>query len=749
MKIKHLFIAILAVAALVSCNREELTGSSDGDKNYMGFSISMPGATKATKAANTGNTGDFVYGEQQENEIKTIHFFFYNDGRYVSSGFGDMKDNFTVNDGTENPIEKILDDGTAAHQGVVILESSMTEPNQVLCVINSRNPGFYKNKSLAAALAALHSGKAESVTGNDTDSHKDFYGAGPYFVMVTSPMYGYNAKGAWEIKQATDIVVDKDASGKFTQKSHIQSDRSSAKANPVEIYVERLAARSEIANLKAITEAPAAATDSFGIFKADVYGEGMREGGLATGDPIWDIKPLAWSLTAVNKQSFSLKHVDLAWRPVPTATQNTTFTNWIETTTEAKVTNPVYNYTYGTPQADAYKMFPRINWAYDPEYGNATERDIFPHSARELETKSAHKYYSATEIAANFAAANWADGDMLQRYSYENTFDPDGQKDPRITGTMLLLYVQAKKHKPVPPATSTSYEDLYNYMGQFQTYDEYAAQLLSIAFTGTKVYKLDGTDYKLLTKDDLQIVKASKFDDVYGRNQASYKDDKNKPSTVVTTPATELQELYSNYIIDLSSNVIIPGENNLTQLPQMDANKYYPVGDKSIEKSYSDGYVTLVPKATLYCNSPYAAKVNELYVENPAHATDPSAPEYIKATDAQIAEVFLGSVIDVANQYKNGLMYYAIPIEHFGKAMTEDTTPPTPGFVAQPLEGNYGIVRNNFYKVNIGKINGMGHGIHDVDEPIVPGDRKKPYYLAAKINILSWQIATQTADLAE
>ncbi len=748
MKMKYLhrlLFAAAAAVALVSCNKEQDKSAdgleTDGPKNYMGFTISMPSA--ATKATGTGETGKFVYGDEKENQIKTIHFFFYNNGRYVSSGYGDMKTNFTDEEQQTagGSIEEILHDGTTAKEGVVILESTMTEPNQVLCVINSRNSDFYKNKSLAEVMAALHSGSDDSVTGNTADSFKDFYEPtatdGPFFVMFTSPMYGYNAKGVWEVKNVTDIVVEKDAAGHFTQKSHIQSEAKLAKANPVEIYVERLAARSEITNLETVTETPASG-EPFGIFKAEKYGDDMKEGS----DPIWDIKPIAWSLTAVNKQSYDLKHVDLAWRPKPADPQNSTFNGWIETLSEVKVTNPVYNYTYGTPQSEAYKMYPRINWCYDPMYGNATERKIFPHAARELETESAHKYYSATEIANNFKAGDWAEGDMLQRYSYENTFDPAGQKDPRIAGTMLLVYAQAKKHKPVPPATETNYEDLYNYMGQFQTYDEYATQLLSIAFTKNKVYKKVGTNYELLTKDDLQIVKASKFDDVYGDNQASYKNDKNKASTVVTTPSTQLHELYSNYIIDLSSTVIIPGETNLTSLPQMDANGYYPIGNKSIEKSYSDGYVSLVPKATLYCNSPYATKVNELYVENPAHATDPSADEYIKATDAQIADVFLGSVIDAANRYENGLMYYAIPIEHYGKA--DDGTAEK-----NPLEGNYGVVRNNFYQVEIGYINGMGHGIHDVNEPIVPGDRKKPYYLAAKINILSWQIAKQTADLQE
>ena len=146
MKLKYLLIAVLAGAALVGCNREAGTpDDQQGDKNYMGFTISMPAVTKA---ATTGTTGSFVYGHEKENQINSIYFYFYNDGRYVSSGFGDMKENFRdVEPGSVPPVEEILHDGTTAKEGVVILESTMTEPNQVLCIINSKNPGFYKSKS--------------------------------------------------------------------------------------------------------------------------------------------------------------------------------------------------------------------------------------------------------------------------------------------------------------------------------------------------------------------------------------------------------------------------------------------------------------------------------------------------------------------------------------------------------------------------------------------------------------------------
>ena len=156
------------------------------------------------------------------------------------------------------------------------------------------------------------------------------------------------------------------------------------------------------------------------------------------------------------------------------------------------------------------------------------------------------------------------------------------------------------------------------------------------------------------------------------------------------------------------------------------------------EKGYADGYVTLIPTAA--CPQLYVMDTNT--TTNPGYDPAVANSEYRAATDRDLAKGFLGSVVEPANKYTEGRMYYAIPIEHFGSATTAGSNP-------DPLEGNYGVVRNNFYQVNIGTIKSLGHGIDDVTEPIVPGDRKKPYYIAAKINILSWQLATQTADLEE
>lgn len=80
--------------------------------------------------------------------------------------------------------------------------------------------------------------------------------------------------------------------------------------------------------------------------------------------------------------------------------------------------------------------------------------------------------------------------------------------------------------------------------------------------------------------------------------------------------------------------------------------------------------------------------------------------------------------------FKNGLMYYSIPIKHL--VSVEDGVTPT-------AVGQYGIVRNHVYTLSLESITGLGHAIWNPDEHIVPvSDTNK--YMKAKLNVLSWRI---------
>lgn len=93
--------------------------------------------------------------------------------------------------------------------------------------------------------------------------------------------------------------------------------------------------------------------------------------------------------------------------------------------------------------------------------------------------------------------------------------------------------------------------------------------------------------------------------------------------------------------------------------------------------------------------------------------------------------------------YKGGInYYYAARIRHFNDAETPWNDGETYGI--QHL-GRYGVVRNNWYEVNVHSISGPG-------EPVItkPGDNtddENEGYIRAEINVLSWAKRSQSVDL--
>jgi hypothetical protein len=94
--------------------------------------------------------------------------------------------------------------------------------------------------------------------------------------------------------------------------------------------------------------------------------------------------------------------------------------------------------------------------------------------------------------------------------------------------------------------------------------------------------------------------------------------------------------------------------------------------------------------------------------------------------------------------YRDGLMYYSVPIEHMNP--TADVTN-AQGQVTSIAEGHYGVVRNHIYSVTVSEISHVGHGIQDPDEPIIPPKGDNLYKLKAKINILNWNVVVQQNNL--
>ena len=142
----------------------------------------------------------------------------------------------------------------------------------------------------------------------------------------------------------------------------------------------------------------------------------------------------------------------------------------------------------------------------------------------------------------------------------------------------------------------------------------------------------------------------------------------------------------------------------------------------------ADGYAHIELKdADNYFYGPDEASVNA--------ATTEEANKFINGDEAN-------KYNSGCSFYNDGMMYYNIPIEHLrndGKFTDAEYT---------QKEGNYGVVRNHYYIITINSIKNLGKAVNNPDERIVPNDDDtKSYYVAAKINVLSWKVVKQSVDL--
>lgn len=110
-------------------------------------------------------------------------------------------------------------------------------------------------------------------------------------------------------------------------------------------------------------------------------------------------------------------------------------------------------------------------------------------------------------------------------------------------------------------------------------------------------------------------------------------------------------------------------------------------------------------------------------------------------------------------KFTGGIAYYPIRIKHFGDDLTPwdkneyGTVRPTPSTIypgddatrANNYLGRYGVVRNNWYDVSIKSISSLGDPI--IPKPTDIADDELDNFIQVEINILSWTLRPQGADL--
>ncbi len=275
MKIKHLFITVLACAAFAACEKDVPANEPNGghgprETNYLSVRI----GDVPTRA-----TGDFEYGTDAENEITSVRLYFFDASGNASNcvnnnGTYQNYFDFTAFTGTPstgtpvNNIEEKLDE-------VVVISTAKGDklPAKVAAVINVPS-NVTVNSSTIANLRA-----------NVAD-----YGSESYFVMSSS---AYLAGG---IQDVINLKTE-----------NFKSTAEEAENAPVQIYVERSLAKVRLT-------APEAAKEDKtleGGRKLYYTGQTSDKSGVE-GKKVY-VEFLGWTTTATADVSYLVKNLDAAW----------------------------------------------------------------------------------------------------------------------------------------------------------------------------------------------------------------------------------------------------------------------------------------------------------------------------------------------------------------------------------------------------------------------------------------------------
>ena len=180
------------------------------------------------------------------------------------------------------------------------------------------------------------------------------------------------------------------------------------------------------------------------------------------------------------------------------------------------------------------------------------------------------------------------------------------------------------------------------------------------------------------------------------------------------------------------NGVEILGVDNLKKQVALTFSKYYTSTDAST--------YTQLTKDDIAFNEPTTSMKN--YQVTPILAADPTGTKkyYTKSLTGTYTEVSKDDVnaaigADKAEIRTEGKAYYYVPIKHLG----------TTGNL-----GEYGIVRNHFYKITLNGIKGFGTPVYNPAkeiDPIVPTYSNT--YLAARVQVLQWRVVNQNVSLGK
>ncbi|MCM1224998.1 MAG: Mfa1 family fimbria major subunit [Lachnospiraceae bacterium] len=616
-----IFMGVAAVAAMsmAACSNDEPTqGGTTPNEPAQGEALAYMSVTlNDVSALSRGTAGDFENGTKDEYAVKDAYFYFYTaEGAYVTTAE-------VWNDGEATTPNQYVE---FKGKTVLVLKdlAEKSAPKYIVTVLNK--PADFEP---GATLQAMEEKLAYTANGVEN------YMSGDYFVMSTSS-FDHEGTVANTYEYFT-TEVSADAFIKYPYGQEPNAD-DLAKLQPVEIFVERLAAK---VGVSLSLNGENIETDAAGNKYAKLTvskGEEVNNGNGASSYPIAEtdlyVKIEGWGLNNLAKNEYMMKNLllnDNASKP-----DGFKWAGWNA------------------------KQFNRSYWAKSFVYGAASYDSNIAHYA--LKDYATVKTDEAGEITTAVFSGNHLAGGNL--YCAENTNRASvlatGENLGAVaTNAMIFARIYEKDAEGnFAPATMVSYNGIMYDDADFVAMVLNAVQ--NTTATGAKKFAVktvegENTSYAAISADDIELTAGQKT---------------NKGQVTVALNAAAAAKTWVSYT----------GEMN-------------------------------------------------------------ESTEYADATAADVNAALNNVIANVGSAYcyNGGLMYYNVPIEHFGPK----------GDDGSYEEGFYGVVRNHKYQLSVSSLTKLGKAIYDPEEVIIPDTPKEEerYALGVRINILSWKIVNQNVEL--
>ena len=561
---------------------------------------------------------------------------------------------------------------------------SADKPSQVLVLLNV-NPDCINQVILDAQNAGANA--LETVTkeiGANADAHS------PYGV--------YDLGGKRYFSMSNSVYVD--SSNKVVTATPINAadiceTPEKALEHPVTIFVERMLAKFEITFKSTTAPQYLAANNDIWLEPFAAESTPAQVGYVAnyTGeDEItldfpafksinWDVYVVNWGVNGVEPKSYVYKQIN--------------------------TTNP---FPAGKNDGWNSEALHRSYWAISPQY-NATGEDLFPTQYRnasyDTDYASLGQYFwgtgavtgtgeqtTASETALTYYSFNHFATRAMFRYAPERTYTKEAATmekgysgyTPYRFASHILLTTQLVFKGQTDKAGNELDTDVTTKDGNVlsNVADKYMAYNF---FWGNKESYIRYAYRRMMT----DLVDGREHTTVF--NGTTYKFQGDNVATLYTdTQGTELEVKDAHTAFELVPAQLVHGDGKLVLNPTKTL--YYKDGDEYKE----------LPAATLVA--------------------------------------FIYNKTDAVKHFAKGMMYYAIPVQHmFGTSagLSKNYKVDVKRDNSVYETGQFGVVRNHWYKFHVTTVGSIGIPVDEPDQPIIP-DPEDNFNIALEIVVLPWHV---------